>query len=73
MGVLPTRSWAFAMKLTSRDNCRHCGIHSESLDHLFGDCSAIDYTLLREFSSKSSQIFRGLKSIQAWASKYDDA
>ena len=40
---------------------------------LFGDCSTIDYTLLREFFSKSSQIFRGFKSIQAWACKYDDA
>jgi len=68
-----SRSWAFDMKLTSRDNCRHCGTQYESLDHLFGDCTAIDYTLLREFFSKSSQIFRRFKSIQARASKHDDA
>ena len=51
MGLLPTRSWAFDMKFTSRDNYKHCGTHSESLDYLFGDCTAIDDTLLREFLS----------------------
>jgi hypothetical protein len=61
------------MKHASRDNCRHCEIHSESLDHLSGDCTAINYVLLREFFSKSSQIFSWIKKHKAWASKYDDA
>jgi len=53
------------MNLAPKANCRHCGIHPESLDHLFGDCSAIDYI--------GSKGFCGLKSIRVWASKYDYA
>jgi hypothetical protein len=46
MGVLPTRVWAKSMRLCQSDLCRHCGLSCESLDHLFGHCPSLDYTLL---------------------------
>ena len=44
MGVLPCKSWAKSMKLDFSDLCRHCTAHVETLDHLFGNCEALDYT-----------------------------
>ena len=44
MGVLPTKLWAKSMKLDDSDVCRHCKTASESVNHLFGECPALDYT-----------------------------
>jgi hypothetical protein len=51
MGIIPSRFWAFSVKLSDSPLCRHCESFNESNDHLFYNCSALDYTSLREFYS----------------------
>jgi hypothetical protein len=42
MGVLPTRSWAFSMKLSDSNLCRHCFLHEETFDHFLTECSVLN-------------------------------
>jgi hypothetical protein len=56
MNVLPTREWAFSLRLSATPSCRHCGHHTESLDHLFNQCTALDYSSLEEFYFNSSLV-----------------
>jgi hypothetical protein len=49
MGVLPTRSWAKSMNLATDNLCRHCQQSEETLDHLFNQCSHLNYLLLESF------------------------
>jgi hypothetical protein len=56
MNVLPTREWAFSLRLSASPSCRHCGQQTESLDHLFNQCEALDYSSLEEFYINSSLV-----------------
>ena len=49
VGVLPTRKWAYELKLDKSPYCRHCGIVVESANHLLKECHSIDYSKLRSF------------------------
>jgi exonuclease III len=42
MGVLPTRSWAFSMRLSDSNLCRHCFLHEETFDHLLTECPVLN-------------------------------
>jgi len=46
MGVLPTRAWAFSMKLSVTDECRHCHQEQETIDHLLVRCCAVNRNAL---------------------------
>lgn len=42
MGVLPTRAWAFSMRLSASAVCRHCHEDEETMDHLLLYCDEVD-------------------------------
>lgn len=42
MGVLPTRAWAYSMRLSASDVCRHCHEDEETMDHLLLYCDEVD-------------------------------
>ena len=42
--VIPSRSWAFSLRLSRDSRCRHCGEDNEDIEHLFGGkCSKLNY------------------------------
>ena len=42
MGVLPTRAWAYSMRLSENEVCRHCREEKETMDHLLLHCDEVD-------------------------------
>ena len=55
LGVLPTKVWAYSMKLDASPLCRHCLNELETLDHLFESCPALDYSYLPIFGWENIQ------------------
>ena len=55
--------WATLMKLDDSEICRHCRIAIETVDHLFGECDALDYT---QFG------FENWKNLSECARNYSD-
>ena len=56
VGVLPTRSWAFQMRLSKSNLCRHCGEVEETVEHLFdGSCPKINTEELQKVGMFSFQ------------------
>lgn len=48
MGVIPTQAWANELSLSASSLCRHCGLFTETADHLIlPACPRLDYSLLR--------------------------
>ena len=45
MRRIPTRVWDFKLRFSPDDTCRHCPLESESWDHLFTSCPALDLSL----------------------------
>ena len=70
VGVLPTRSWAFKMRLSKSYLCRHCGEVEETVEHLFdGSCSKINTEELQKVGMFS---FQDVKS-HLWSFQSKDA
>ena len=51
------------MKLDDSEICRHCRIATEIVDHLFGECDALDY---------SQNQFENRKNLSESAKNYSD-
>lgn len=45
MRCIPTRVWAYKLRFSPNDTCRHCQLESESWNHLFTICPALDLSL----------------------------
>jgi hypothetical protein len=54
MNVIPTRSWAFSLRLSDTSFCRHCGIEEETAYHLFASCTVLDYSILENYYYENS-------------------
>jgi hypothetical protein len=72
MGVLPTQAWAKSMRLSTSDRCRHCGFESETLPHLFGNCSAVSYEDLNHELERVVQVAVSWDSIRDLALKTEE-
>lgn len=54
MNVIPTRSWAFSLRLSDSSTCRHCGIEEETANHLFSNCNVLDYNIFENYYFENS-------------------
>jgi hypothetical protein len=68
MNNLPTREWAHSVRLAESPLCRHCGVLTETCNHLFNECLSLDFTPLEEFYYTSSIVsstltFTAIRSI----------
>lgn len=67
MEVIPTRSWAKSVRLSSTDLCRHCHLEIETNEHLLNYCSSLDYTALHPlFELENEYSHLTIETISGW-------
>jgi hypothetical protein len=51
MNVLPTKQWAFSIRIDPDETCRHCNLETESIRHLFFECSVLQQILTNKLDT----------------------
>lgn len=62
MQVLPTKTWAVSVRLSTTDTCRHCQQDPESTEHLLNYCPSLDYETMEPL--KQLENYNGLFNLE---------